>query len=938
MRYIRLLAVTAALLSGAPVLGQQDYGTRLGLQRGGEVSFAPQGSGVLFGALDPSIKKWYIPQELFNYYGWRQWEYSNYAREPYQRYVGTNREGDFFYDVYGNFTTHGWLIYDWRQFQPQSEGSGIFQSTRFNSWFNAVTVSGDSQGQYAYSITVGDRIRTTLTPMTFSKPGFNGVQIDFSSDKYHATVLSSRISEPIHGSSQGLAGVTAPTRRTNLTSLFGGRATFQVGDFILLGATVVNATNGTTVLDMFDGDPVAGNLTSGQSTAPLTAIAVVLSDDSPEDGRGGAALFSHDVRITARDFDTGAETVYTLSDVVRPGSQWPIVFGGAPGSGFLAADGEERIILNYDFNDPAFAPPAGVDPTTIVRIEFDYVLANDYKVELWSDRQSARRGIPQAPLTADVIDEARPALLTLRRAEGNVADLTNLQRIRFDYGLPTANLVGGFTIEGTGLFGLDFYGEWDRNKRYTQYPNAELFNLREQHKIASESSDAWYVNLSRDEYPWFAFGEAYSIDGAYSTTAYLVNNEGNTVYDDTQLYFYEFVDDNDDQDSSPDWIRFDSPRDRAIYPGWDQNNDFISDFNQNDNASANNTIPDYDEPFLRYRVDRPEFLFGIDLNNNDWIDRFEDDDLPDYPYKPDRRGYNAFAGYHLTPWARLSLGRTDEESPSSDAANQTNYALFTVDWQQAGLGRLRLFDMLKLARDTIPDDRREPTPHVLALTVQPLVRDILPAQDTWVNSAYAELTYEGVPGLQMVHKLKWETYRQNMEGPRDSDGRRLRSETDFFGLINKADYTLGLGRFDLQPRIKSEYLRRQAFALVDPRREEWTLTLQLIGRLPVMRHTVIESGLEQLWFGDLVQDEDALLAEALQRETGDWRSTNVAFQLSTTSDYLGYKLTTQVGLRLGRILTEQVVEEDDRPGSFVLENQGKTETTTFITVYAGLEQ
>ena len=104
--------------------------------------------------------------------------------------------------------------------------------------------------------------------MTFSKPGFNGVQIDFSSDKYHATVLSSRISEPIRGSSQGLAGVTAPTRRTNLTSLFGGRATFQVGDFILLGATVVNATNGNTVLDMFDGDPVAGNLTSGQSTAP----------------------------------------------------------------------------------------------------------------------------------------------------------------------------------------------------------------------------------------------------------------------------------------------------------------------------------------------------------------------------------------------------------------------------------------------------------------------------------------------------------------------------------------------------------------------------------------------------------------------------------------------------------------------------------------------
>ena len=76
-----------------------------------------------------------------------------------------------------------------------------------------------------------------------------------------------------------------------------------------------------------------------------------------------------------------------------------------------------------------------------------------------------------------------------------------------------------------------------------------------------------------------------------------------------------------------DWIRFGSTNDRSIFPGWDQNNDFISDFNQNDNATAANIIPDYDEPFLRYNVDRPEFLFGIDLNNNNWIDRFEDDDL-----------------------------------------------------------------------------------------------------------------------------------------------------------------------------------------------------------------------------------------------------------------------------------------------------------------------
>ena len=627
------VALGLVLLVGVPAWGQTD------VQRGGVVSFEPTGPGVLFGALDPAVKKWYVPQELFMEYGWRQWEYSNYARTPYERYVNTTREGDYFYDVYGNFTTRGWLIYDWRQFQPQPLGSGIFQSTRFNRWFNAVTISGDSQGQYNYAITVGDRIRTTLTPMTFSKPDFNGVQVDFASDKYQATILASRISEPIRGSTQLSGGITEPVTQTNITSLFGGRATFQVGDFVEIGAQVVNASNGNTLLDMFNGDLIAGSLTAGQSTAPLTAIAVILSDDSPADNEGGAALFSHDVRITSRDFDTGRETVSTLQEVVRPGSQWPVIFGGFRRPGFLAADGPERIIVNYDFNDPAYVGP---DPTTIVGVDFNYVLANDFKVEMWSDRQTGLRGAPPPPLTAEVLDAAQPALIAVRRAEGNVADITNLQRIEFSYGLPTANLVGGFTIEGTGVLGFDFYGEWDHNKRYFQFPNAALFNEGEEHAISSEGSDAWYFNVSHNVFPYFLYGEAYSIDEAYSTTAFLVSATGDVQYDNTQRHFYEFVDDNDDQDRFPDWIRFGSTHDRAIFPGWDQNNDFISDFNQNDNATAANIIPDYDEPFLRYNVDRPEFLFGIDLNNNNWIDRFEDDDLPDYPYKPDRRGYNVF--------------------------------------------------------------------------------------------------------------------------------------------------------------------------------------------------------------------------------------------------------------------------------------------------------
>ena len=93
----------------------QDHGTRLGVQRGGRVSYEPQGPGVLFGALDPTVKRWYVPQELYNEYRWQTWEYTNYARDNYQRYVSTALEGDYLYDLYGNFVTQGWLIYDMRR-------------------------------------------------------------------------------------------------------------------------------------------------------------------------------------------------------------------------------------------------------------------------------------------------------------------------------------------------------------------------------------------------------------------------------------------------------------------------------------------------------------------------------------------------------------------------------------------------------------------------------------------------------------------------------------------------------------------------------------------------------------------------------------------------------------------------------------------------------
>ena len=333
------------------------------------------------------------------------------------------------------------------------------------------------------------------------------------------------------------------------------------------------------------------------------------------------------------------------------------------------------------------------------------------------------------------------------------------------------------------------------------------------------------------------------MDPDYSTSSFIVDDGGDITYDNPRMSLYELVDDNDDQDRSADWFRFSQGGgDVAVFPGWDENNDFVSDFNQNDNRILNNRIPDYEEPFFRYAADRPEFLFGIDLNNNGWIDRFENDDLPDYPYKVDRRGYNLYAGVFLDPHTRLTLGRLSEESMASDGRNRAAYGLLTYD-RDFTWGRLRAFEMLRRVEDDIADDRREMTPH-LEVNSLALVRDILPARDTWINTTYLQLDYQPLDNLNANNKFKYErfwqqgsAFKSRVKGPILNQGSHL------FGLINKADYTFGLAGFKLQPKVKSEYLNQTALEARAEDREEWVGTGIVLLSHPLLSQSLVEGAL-----------------------------------------------------------------------------------------------
>ncbi|HAG37690.1 MAG TPA: hypothetical protein DCL34_12900, partial [Erythrobacter sp.] len=281
-----------------------------------------------FDPLIPTLRKWYVPQDLYYIYDWGGYKYTNYAKEPYERYVSTQLEGLGQYDIFGNYITRGWRVYEWRQQQPLAFGSTVFKDARFGQWFQNLVVASDSKGQYFTSLTVGDKIRTTLTPLTFSRSRFNGVQWDFASDKYEATVLLSRVSEPVRvvqGSNR--------VQESDYTNFMGLRGTTQIGDFINLGTTLVNSNFGSSSSN-FSENSRAGLLTSSQNSGNVTEIVIRIADDSPGDG-SGALFFSSQMIVDGETMPVN-----------------PTIEGGRQREGFLEALEEAPILLRYRVPDP----------------------------------------------------------------------------------------------------------------------------------------------------------------------------------------------------------------------------------------------------------------------------------------------------------------------------------------------------------------------------------------------------------------------------------------------------------------------------------------------------------------------------------------------------------------------------------------------------------
>jgi hypothetical protein len=304
------------------------------------------------------------------------------------------------------------------------------------------------------------------------------------------------------------------------------------------------------------------------------------------------------------------------------------------------------------------------------------------------------------------------------------------------------------------------------------------------------------------------------------------------------------------------------------------------------------------------------------MNHNGTIDRFENDELADYPYKRGQQGYNLYGGLFLGPDIRLSLGRMRTSTFADKRHNRAVYLLLTADHDYARLGRLRLFQDLRRVKDTIADDllQWQQLPNTRGDLRQ--VPDLLAAPDTWINATWAGWNQDLLPGLRLEHKIKWTLWHQR-ESNAQLTLRGMRRSSGFFGLINKAEYSLNLGRLVLTPRWKSEFRRIVPAFQIDPRLKELSELFIVLGRLPVMRRSFIEAGIEYELFNQMRQPPPP-------GANPDFKGITYTVQLSNQSEYQGYRLTTTAGFLVNRISFDFAPVE--------------TRTRGFITIYAGVQQ
>ncbi|MFP6643510.1 MAG: hypothetical protein VCF24_08115 [Candidatus Latescibacterota bacterium] len=768
-----------------------------------------------------------------DYLGYDIYPYPPLSSDRYIRYGAANQGRRAVYDRLGQFVSYGSYGLQWTETRDSYTQAKIDAGVPLgslnarsgaliqNSFFQFLAVARQTYGEEAMSIAVGRNLASSFTPLVFNQMQYGGLRIDYSSRRHDLTFLFSRGGTLETTLWSNLRGNERDVREMSPVLIGGANWLGHFGD-LDVGAVFFRQLQSNIKSDrssLWRGDVPYLEL------QPPKQITVRVRDDSPLD-LGGAAVYDASILLTAvvdstrRRFTSDA-TQAGADLIFDPGTVRRLSISGRQVGSHWEAEGEGEFIDIVFEIDPDLAT---IDADIEVFADGDYLIevrqVHDFDVP--GTTRTEDRTWPSDPpqegfdgiFFEDYLRQDE-TFFTVARSDDNPRLDGTPTRVRFDYGIPTAQSFYGANLSYE-VAGLKLDGEFVHNPQEFKFPTAKG-------RRSSESATAGYLTaLARFGSRGNVGVEVFRIDPTYGGW-YDSRRGGLVLFTDTagdvqagelrgvasRTQEYKAFDDNDDHDNWPDDMpgsgdalympggAFERPAyvarkpEGGVFPGFDMDGDLVVDFDRNRNA-----VEDYLEPFLGYEALPPEFDFGIDFNNNLVPDYRENDDHPDYPYRRDQRGWHLFYDLARRPWwlTQFRVGAFAADEIEGGHESHVQYSVLGVA-TEAPNWWTKARNVVKHVSDDIPDDvyRLVLTGDIATNTrynqptrVPP--RDFLPMRNSWVNTAWIETGWLPTTGLRVSNVFKYVLNRHLDD--QDEDGLVLQEAETLhnFSMVNKVSY------------------------------------------------------------------------------------------------------------------------------------------------------
>ena len=871
-----------------------------------------------------SLTSYPYAQPLRSFLNRQTWPgYWNYGKYPYTRNTLSVRSFEV-YDRLGSHLFRGLPLFAWRETRSDSVGlqeSALDRERFFFTFFNNIVVANDSYSGWNFGLTVGDAIRTTLTPLTLRTPRWQGLRIDGVAENQGLTVLLTRGS---------LARFSAFDARRDLSPVlaYGGHYYINPNKVTTLGMTLFNQHQ--VDVEARDGSFVSG--TQPYQMQMPEQIFVRLESDAPQSG-SAAAVYGVEIEVEVVDpADGSTRRLSSNSQAVAPIEYEPAleprVQGGRLESGRRVVQGAGEGI-DYIFSLPPglqmvraiFRADVAGDYRLSVRQAHDFFNVSDSGTEVeartWpsvanpSHSQLGNRLYPfDFKPTEDVPH------FTVARAEGRPS-LERRRTVRFNHGIPSGKTLLGtdFKISAQELMAA---GEVVYNIEESHFPfSSDSLGVRG--RKSAKGSWAYLFNVSKpfslQGRQWKWAGELFRMDPDYSG-GYDSRRGGTVFFTDKGLsggreavtQEFPLMEDNDDNDEYPDDTfpdqgrfqqfvpgSYSGGRSGGVFPGLDADGDLTPD-----NDKDRNGVPDWIEPFLLFSSDPAEFVYGIDFNNNGQPDFRENDDHADYPIRKDQKGLHSYVGLdELVPgFKRLAVGYYNIEEIAGWGQAKSLYGRMEAGWRPLAGVEIELDDDIKLVEDTIRDDVYEwvigdtsRLANVYSILVPP-PPDPLVMQKSLVNTAFLRLTYQPSTSLRLQTDLLHFLNRQRQI---EAAGIALQ-EADAFAelsLISRAEYNYVWRKVDIWTGVK--------YALKEGRRGPAWNDASLRFFTPIVKAAFeIMPGMTLQWGTSGLPGLPMRLVDD-QNEILSYDERKMVFMLSgRTDDFQGSAVGMNTGLELHR--------------------------------------